>query len=108
MTKSAAIREYLAKHPSASPADVAKALSKNGVKVTPQLVSNVKLAASKKPKTRKRKATATPVGGGIENDAPGVQGLQSARSLLEACNDDFDLAVSVLNFVHSVTAVLRK
>ena len=59
--KSAAIRAYLEKHPDAAPMAVAKAVSKPGNKVSPQLVSNIKhnMGAKKAKRGRPRKALAS-------------------------------------------------
>jgi hypothetical protein len=46
--KSAAIREYKAANPDAGPKDIAEALEKSGMSVTPQFVSTVLSNAKKK------------------------------------------------------------
>ena len=64
VNKSEAIRDYIAKHPSAGPTEVSTALKKKGIAVTPAYVSGVKNSqksnASKKrraPSRKKRKDT---------------------------------------------------
>lgn len=48
VNKSQAIREHLKAHPNQKPAEAAAALTKRGVKVTPQYVSVVKSSDNKK------------------------------------------------------------
>ena len=55
VNKSQRIREYAAKNPKAGPTEITRALAKDGIKVTPPLVSNV-LGAAKRKKVGKRKA----------------------------------------------------
>lgn len=56
--KSGVVRGYLAKHPTAKPAQVAAALAADGVSVTPALVSLVKTSLRPKRKTRHKAAAA--------------------------------------------------
>ena len=56
INKSAAIRSYMAKNPSAGPKAVQEALAKKGITITESLVSHVKYASSsRKSKTVKKK-----------------------------------------------------
>ena len=52
--KSQAIRDYYAANPGAKPKEVAEALSKEGVSVTPAFVSTVRSTSKTKKKTGKR------------------------------------------------------
>ena len=54
VNKSAAIRDFMAKKPSAGPTEVSRALTKKGIKVSPSMVSNVKATAEKKKGRRGR------------------------------------------------------
>lgn len=56
--KSGAVRNYLAKHPKAKPAEVAAALAADDVSGTPASVSSVKTSLRPKRRTR-RKTTAS-------------------------------------------------
>ena len=74
LSKSAVIKDYLAKNPEAKPAAVVEALAAKSVKVSPGLVSAVKtkLTGSKAKKGRKARA-----GGSL------VQQLQAEKESLE-------------------------
>jgi len=54
VSKSQAVRDYLAKNTSAGPTEVVEALGKKGIKVTASLVSQVKYQKSTKKKTKKK------------------------------------------------------
>ena len=54
INKSQAIRDYLAKHPNAGPKEAAEELSKQGIKVSPTLVSGVKARSGGMKKRRKK------------------------------------------------------
>lgn len=54
VSKSQAVRDYLAKNTSAGPTEVVEALGKIGIKVTASLVSQVKYQKSTKKKTKKK------------------------------------------------------
>lgn len=57
VNKSAAIREHLTNNPDAMPQDVSDALRKKGIKVTSQVVSQVKYQMSKRNGAAKRPAS---------------------------------------------------
>ena len=61
VNKSQMIRDYAAKHPKAGPTEISRELTKQGVKVSPPLVSNV-LGASKRKKSKKRVSSRKAVG----------------------------------------------
>lgn len=52
--KSEAIRDYYAANPTAKPKEVAEALSKQGISVTPAFVSTIRSTSKTKKKTGKR------------------------------------------------------
>lgn len=55
VNKTQAILDYLAKNKAAGPAEVAAALTKKGIKVTPSYVSNVKSKGAKQAKGKRIK-----------------------------------------------------
>ena len=59
VNKSQVIRDYAAKHPKAGPTEITRELAKQGVKVSPPLVSNV-LGAAKRKKSKRRVAKKGP------------------------------------------------
>jgi hypothetical protein len=75
-TKSGAIRAYAAKHPSAGPTEISKALTKQGIKVSPAHVSNVRSTTASKAKRGKR--TSKPA-----SDAVSLVQLVEARRFAE-------------------------
>jgi hypothetical protein len=56
LNKSQAVREYLKAHPGAMSKEIAAALSKQGIKITPAHVANIKSQAKAKRLVRKAKA----------------------------------------------------
>ena len=85
-TKSAAIREYMAAHPSAGPTEVSKALKAKGVAVSPAHVSNVRQSDKKGKRRAKRgggatKRTAKPTNGEMVNVAKLVEARRFAASV---------------------------
>jgi hypothetical protein len=63
VNKSQAVREYLKTHPKATSGEIAAALTKQGIKITPGHVANIKTKA--KNKRRARKAAAAKQGPAI-------------------------------------------
>ncbi len=76
VNKSAAIRDFLAKNPNAKPIVVSQALAKDGIKVSPAFVSQIKLKVKQAAGSTRRKKSGT----------NGVTGRDSfaERDLLEA------------------------
>lgn len=60
--KSEAIRDYYAANPTAKPKDVAEALSKQGVTVTPAFVSTIRSTSKKKKVGKRGRPAATKAG----------------------------------------------
>lgn len=89
VNKSQAIRDYLESNTSAAPKDVAAALQGQGVKVSSQLVSNVKTMMGKRAKRgrvagpRKVGRRATRRGGRLGVAAISVQNLMDAKRVVE-------------------------
>jgi len=92
-SKSAAIRDYKTAHTSAGPTEIAAALGKDGIKVTPAFVSTVLSNARRKGRKGRRKATRQVTRAGGNPFAPLVMakrladqmgGIDKARSALEA------------------------
>ena len=83
VNKSQAVRDYLKEHPGTANKDVAEALSKQGIKMTPNHVATVKnkMHATKgKRKRRNTAATALSVKTGI-----GIPEIKAAFGLLKHC-----------------------
>jgi len=59
VNKSQAIRDYAKANPKAGPKEIAETLTKQGIKVTPGLVSNVKTMAKKRRRAKRKPAPAT-------------------------------------------------
>lgn len=101
VNKSAKIREYSDKHPTAKPRDIVAALGKAGIKVSAQQVSSVRTNAKKKKLTKKRPAVKrssakSPVANSVitHNDlleakqfAKKVGGVAAAEKMLAALAD---------------------
>ena len=99
VNKSQAIRDHLMAYPNEGPSEVAEAMKSQGIVVTPNFVSNIKLkmkkADGKPPGKRGRKAKATPKPEGLRPAAgngamsqPGVNGygpVVSAASFIKSC-----------------------
>jgi hypothetical protein len=77
VNKSAAIRDFMKKKPSAGPTAVSQALAKKGIKVSPSMVSNVKTTAAKKKKKRGRKPKTAAV------DMIAMDALVGAKKLVD-------------------------
>lgn len=80
VNKSEAVRNYMAKNPNVGPSAVSEALSKRGVKVTPQQVSTIKNNAknsAKRKTARGRKPSVMTIG--AENGVLQVKDLMSAK-----------------------------
>ena len=95
VNKSQAIRDYRAKHPKAGPTEISKALTKQGIKVSPAHVSNVAPKSAKKKRTAKvgqRKAKMIADGESVrvadllaaQRFVESVGGMESAKTLLSA------------------------
>ena len=88
--KSAAIREALKAHADKSPKEIAEIVSKQGVKVTPTYVSNIKATTGKgKKKGNRGPKTNTQTSNGVFADVQntivfvkGVGGLDQAKKLI--------------------------
>ena len=82
VSKSQAIRDYLAKNPNATASEVVPALAGKGIKVTPGLVSNVKSTSGPK-RRRKKKAGRKKV---VKRRRPGRRSAAelSAKDLIAA------------------------
>ena len=53
VNKTQAVRDYLKKHPKAMSGEIAAALTKKGIKITPNYVSNIKAKINKTSKVKK-------------------------------------------------------
>lgn len=88
INKSAAIKEALAKHRDKGPKEIAALLTKDGIKVTPLYVSNIKSLAQKK--IRGGNGKTRPRNGAVSEKnliaafefAQAVGGVSSAQSIL--------------------------
>ena len=83
VNKSQSIRDYLKDHPGTANKEVADALTKQGIKLTPDYVATVKgMMTAKKGKRKRRKtaATAMSVKTGV-----GIQEIKAAFALLKHC-----------------------
>lgn len=78
VSKSESVRQYLAANPDAGPKQVSDALAKQGIKVSPTLVSGVKFHLAKKGKAKKAKAVQK------QPAAPGSGRSLSLDDLVEA------------------------
>lgn len=114
VNKSQAIREHLMAYPNVGPSAVVEAMKAQGIDVSPNFVSNIKLkmkkADGKPPKKRGRKAKAKPEGlrpaaKGGAMASPGVNGygpVVSAAKFISGCKTvaearhAFDAAVTVI------------
>ena len=92
VNKSQAIREYYADNPKAKPMQVAAALKKNGVNVTPAFVSTIR-STSKKKKIGKPGRPATP--------KASARGGSSRRSK----NVTFDALIKVKSIVREMGGI---
>jgi arginine repressor len=62
VNKSQAVRDYLKNHPKAMPGEIVATLSKQGIKVTPSYVANIKTKLNKG-RSAKKAAVAKPIAG---------------------------------------------
>ena len=71
VNKSEAVRDFMNSNPDAKPKEIAEALSKKGIKVTPQAVSTIKFNAAKKsaPKAGRRGRPAAAKNGTVKVDS---------------------------------------
>ena len=85
VNKTQEVMSYLATHPSAGPAEVSDALSKNGIDVTPSYVSTIKSKASKGKKTGRKRRKAAATGGELSTKlAAAISVVESAGGIDEA------------------------
>ena len=85
VNRSQAIRDYKAKHPDKGPSEIAAALSKRGMKVSPNLVSmalkppkkGAKKTGSKQRRTAKRRIART------SNHGSGIAALMRAKAFAQ-------------------------
>ena len=77
VNKSQAIRDYAKANPKAGPTEISETLTKQGINVTPGLVSNVMAKAKKKRRTKKKVAPAA---------KPAVSDKVSLSTLVQAKN----------------------
>jgi hypothetical protein len=83
VNKSQAVRDYVKEHPGAGNKEVAEALTKQGVKITPNHVANIKSKSAAGKGKRRRRGTAAKamsVTTGL-----GVAEIKAAFSLLKQC-----------------------
>ena len=80
--KSKAIRNYLAAHKGAGPTEVAAALKKEGIDVTPAFVSNIK-SKSKVIRSKRKVKRGRPVGSGAGGGSISMSALLEAKKLAE-------------------------
>jgi hypothetical protein len=83
VNKSQAVREFMAANPAASPKEVSETLTKKGIEVSPNYVSNVKgkmTARKGKRKRRQKAAEVASVKTGI-----GISEIKAAFALLKHC-----------------------
>ena len=80
VNKSAEIRKYLSKKPTAGPKEITEELGKSGIVVTPGFVSTIKTAASKKKGGRKKKSSG---GGRPTSDRVSLSTLVQAKKLAD-------------------------
>src|SRR5690348_414154 len=86
INKSAAVRDHLAKNPAAGPTEVAAALTKQGVKITPAYVSTVKALLKKAGTNAKAsggKRRGRPTRSSRGGDVVSIAGLLEARRFAE-------------------------
>jgi hypothetical protein len=77
ISKSQAVRYYLAEHPTAMPKEIAPAVkAAHGLDVSPQMISMIKSKLGKKGRGRRRKSSAAP-------PATASRGANSARFTIE-------------------------
>ena len=77
ISKSQAVRDYLAEHPRAMPKEIAPAVkSAHGLDVSPQMISMIKSKFGKKGRPRRRKA-------GAAGGAAASRGANSSRFTIE-------------------------
>lgn len=83
VNKSQAVRDYLKEHPGTGNKEVAEALAKQGVKITPNHVANIKSkAAAGKGKRRRRRTAAKAM---AVTTGLGVAEIKAAFGLLKQC-----------------------
>ena len=75
-SKSQAVRDYLKEHPTAANKDVAKALTAKGIKVTGNLVANIKA------RTAKRREVVKTV---VSKSGIGIPEIKAGLALLKVC-----------------------
>jgi hypothetical protein len=80
VNKSQAVRDYLQANPNASNKDVSTALGKEGIRVSPQHVANIKAKAKMKRKARKRAAQQVATTTGVD-----IGQIKCAFGLLKLC-----------------------
>jgi hypothetical protein len=77
ISKSQAVRDYLAEHPTALPKEIAPAVkAAHGLDVSPQMISMIKSKLGKQGRRRRRKSKAAPA-------AAASRGANSARFTIE-------------------------
>jgi len=101
VNKSQAIRDYVAANPTAKPNEVANALSKEGVSVTPQFVSTVKSMSKRKKGAKKRPGRPGRKPGPRKASDKGVsvESLQQAKKMADSMGgvDEAKKALDVLS-----------
>jgi hypothetical protein len=103
VNKSQTVRDYLKAHPSTSNKEVAEALTKQGIRISPNHVANIKskMAISKgKRKRRSKAATAMSTKTGV-----GVHEIKAAFSLLKQCGG-IECAKAALDAAREIQKVL--
>jgi hypothetical protein len=103
VNKSQTVRDYLKAHPSTTNKEVAEALTKQGLKISPNHVANIKsqMNASKgKRKRRKRAATAMSTESGVS-----VLEIKAAFMLLKECGG-IESAKKALDAAREIQKVL--
>jgi hypothetical protein len=83
VNKSKAVREFMAANPAAAPKEVSEALTKQGIKVSPNYVSTVKGGMKARKGKRKRRQQAAEVAS--VKTGIGVSEIKAAFELLKHC-----------------------
>ena len=103
VNKALAIRDYLKTHPGIANKEITEALSKQGIKISPNYIANIKskMSVSKgKRKRRNKAAKAMSVISGV-----GVHEIKAAFVLLKQCGG-FDNAKKALEAAREIQKIM--